>query len=621
MKWALTSLLATMMLALAPAQLRAQELAAGPTVAASAAAVPAAPAQAAFELTIEAPDEIRELLQRHLELLRYRELTDLSDSELARLLTAAEQNTQELVATLGYFSPDIRFEQQAPGNGASTRLLKLRVVPGEPTVVGEVKVELKGPIATDPAASRQRQQIEDDWLLRSGMRFTQARWTAAKQQALRQLTSRRYPTGQLSATLADIDPVTRRARLDITLDSGPAYQLGGLVISGLERFDAALVARLARLTPGASYDQVQLVAAQQRLADSGFFDSAYVSLDTSGDPSATPVLVQLREACLQKLVLGIGASTDGGARLSVEHTHHKVPGIGWRAVSKLMLDRETRAIGSELTSPPDADNWRWVTAVQVQKQRLGSFDVNSQSLRGGRSQSGDRIDRNYYLQYDRADSATSDASAPATAAALSANYAFTLRNFDSLPFPNSGWGFGVEVGGGTTLGSQRDPYGRTLARALGYWPLGRSADGASSALRAGRLALRAEAGAVVAKDGINLPSTQLFLTGGDKTVRGYGYRDLGVTLPDGQTTAGRYLAVGSLEWQRPIVKDGRLTDWESTVFMDAGAVADKPAELRAKVGVGVGARWKSPVGPLQIDLAYGVAVKRFRLHLNVGFSF
>jgi translocation and assembly module TamA len=255
MKWALASLLATVMLAGTPALLRAQELAASPTVAAPTATMPAAPAQAAFELTIEAPDEIRELLQRHLELLRYRELTDLSDSELARLLTAAEQNARELVATLGYFSPDIRFEQQAPSSGASTRLLKLRVVPGEPTVVGDVKVELKGPIATDPAASRQRQQIEDNWSLRPGMRFTQARWTTAKQQALRQLTSRRYPTGQLSATLADIDPVTRRARLNITLDSGPAYQLGGLVISGLERFDAALVTRLARLAPGRSWWQ------------------------------------------------------------------------------------------------------------------------------------------------------------------------------------------------------------------------------------------------------------------------------------------------------------------------------------------------------------------------------
>jgi translocation and assembly module TamA len=160
-----------------------------------------------------------------------------------------------------------------------------------------------------------------------------------------------------------------------------------------------------------------------------------------------------------------------------------------------------------------------------------------------------------------------------------------------------------------------------LARWLGYQPLGQSNDAAQTGLRSGRLALRAEAGTVFARSYIALPSTQLFLTGGDSSVRGYGYHELGLTLPDGQTTAGRTMALASVEWQRPITVNGRPTDWESSVFIDAGAVADKVADLRAKVGIGVGARWKSPVGPLQIDLAYGVAVKRLRLHLNVGFSF
>jgi translocation and assembly module TamA len=113
----------------------------------------------------------------------------------------------------------------------------------------------------------------------------------------------------------------------------------------------------------------------------------------------------------------------------------------------------------------------------------------------------------------------------------------------------------------------------------------------------------------------------LFLAGGDNSVRGYGLNDIGVTLADGSITAGRYLATGSVEWQRPIRINGKLSDWESTVFMDAGAVANRPAELTPKVGVGIGARWKSPVGPLQIDLAYGVDVQRFRLHMNLGFTF
>jgi translocation and assembly module TamA len=50
-------------------------------------------------------------------------------------------------------------------------------------------------------------------------------------------------------------------------------------------------------------------------------------------------------------------------------------------------------------------------------------------------------------------------------------------------------------------------------------------------------------------------------------------------------------------------------------------VADKPGELKPKVGVGVGARWRSPVGPVQADLAYGVDSKKFRLHLRLGFTF
>jgi translocation and assembly module TamA len=287
----------------------------------------------------------------------------------------------------------------------------------------------------------------------------------------------------------------------------------------------------------------------------------------------------------------------------------------------LSLDRETRSIGSELTAPPDADNWRWVTSALLQNQNTGSVDISSLRLRAGRSQGSQRIDRNYFLQYDRAESAASDGTVPVLAQALTANYAFTLRNFDSLPFPASGWGLGVEVGGGSTLGSQQDPYGRVLARWLGYLPLGSNNDAALTTLRSGRLALRAEAGAVLAKSDITLPSTQLFLTGGDTSVRGYGYHELGVTLADGQTTSGRYLGLASVEWQRPIVVNGHLTDWESTVFIDAGSVANKAAELRAKFGVGIGARWKSPVGPLQIDLAYGVAVERFRLHLNVGFAF
>ncbi len=578
------------------------------------------PLAPAFVLAIEAPDNIRTLLERNLDLLRYREQSDLNGSELDRLMADATRDARDLVATLGFFSAEVRIERQSAGSGAPP-VITLTVDPGTPTLVNDVQITFTGPIVDDAQAAWQRQLIQDSWVLRSGMRFSQQDWDAAKQQALRQLTIHNYPGGQVADSSADIDTKDHLAKLAITLASGPLYRLGPLEITGLQRYDAELVTRLARLEPGAAYAQGDLVAAQQRLVDSGFFDSAYVSLNTTGDPAAAPVLVEVREALLQKLVLGVGISTDAGPRVSAEHTHHKIPGIGWRAVSKMALDRETRAISTELTSRPDADIWRWVAAAQVQVQQSAGTDTHSQRLRAGRSQGLERADRAIYAQYDRADSVGTDSTESVVAQAISANYAVTLRNFDSTPFPSSGWGLGLEVGGGTTLGAQHEPYGRVVVRGLTYLPLERNASVTGPGQDGGRIAVRAEIGSVWARDGAVLPSTQLFLTGGDTSVRGYTYRDIGVDRSNGVVTPGRFLATGSVEWQRPIVINGRASDWESTLFMDAGAVADQVQELRARLGVGAGVRWKSPIGPLQIDLAYGLEVKLLRLHMNVGFSF
>jgi translocation and assembly module TamA len=104
-------------------------------------------------------------------------------------------------------------------------------------------------------------------------------------------------------------------------------------------------------------------------------------------------------------------------------------------------------------------------------------------------------------------------------------------------------------------------------------------------------------------------------------VRGYGYRDIAIERPGGVIGPGRYMAVGSVEWQRPIRRGGLETNWESTLFVDAGDVSDRLADLRPVFGAGTGVRWKSPLGPLQADLAYGFKSKRLRLHLNIGVTF
>ena len=592
-----------------------EKLAPEPTPRGSVGPTSAEPEVTAFDIAVRAPPVVREMLEKHLELQRYRAVTDLDEAELGRLIVLAERNVRNLVGTLGYFSPDIRITREGGVNQRPT--IMVVVDPGEATRIGPVAITFAGDIGASPDtdAIAQRDEILRNWRLPTGQLFTQDAWSGAKTQALRELVARRYPAGKLAGSLADVDAPNRTASLNVNLDSGPLYRLGPMQVSGLERYDPVLVPRLARLNAGAVYDQNQLVQAQQRLAASGYFDSAYIFIDPESDPLATPVQVQVREAKLQKVILGVGVTTDSGPRASLEHTHHRVPGIGWRAITKLQLEKKSPFAQTEWTSIPDEAGWRWGALGRVERINDNELITQAQRLRFGRSQFGDRIDRNLYLQYDRANVQGTgllgnSVAAAGDGSALTANYVWTGRYFDSLPFPGKGYALGFELGAGTTLGDDRQPFTRAVGRWLGIRSLER-----------GRIAMRAEAGALLGKDTARIPSTQLFRTGGDNTVRGYGYRDIGIALANGVVGPGRYMAVGSIEWQRPMLRDGQPSEWENTLFLDAGAVADKPQDMRPSVGVGTGLRWKSPIGPLQIDLAYGVKVKHLRLHVSVGFVF
>ncbi|MDB5732130.1 MAG: outer membrane protein assembly factor [Variovorax sp.] len=574
-----------------------------------------------FGLQVQAPEVVRDYLLRHLEIQRYRRLGDLQAAELSRLMVAAEANARELLGTLGYFTPTLTLELKTPSGAAQgEREIAITVEPGPLSHIDAVAIDFSGPIAADPASKVQRERIANSWPLRAGQPFSQSAWEAAKTQGLRALTARRYPTGRIATSRAEIDADRQVAKLGVTYESGPPYRFGTLQVRGSQRYDPDGARRLARLPSGEEYDQDKLLAAQQRLASSGYFDSVFLTLDTgAGDPQAAPVIAQVREAPLQKVVLGVGLSTDSGARVSIDHIHNRLPVIGWRAVSRLSIDRKNQSLGSEWTALPDDDNGRWFGSGLLQREESGSYHVDSGRLRAGRNKGSDHIDRSYFLQYDYA--VNQGTGAPPSASTVSLNWGWTGRYFDNAGQPRRGQGLALEVAAGYTLLGERVPYLRSYARWLGLLPLGtvRADDGSEA--RDSRLQLRAEAGAVVAKDTARIPATQLFLTGGDTTVRGYGYRDIGSVNALGATVAGRYLAVGSLEWQRPVVYNGRLTPFESVAFVDAGAVADRASQLKTKVGVGAGVRWNSPLGVVQGDLAYGVSVRRLRLHVRLGFTF
>jgi translocation and assembly module TamA len=590
-----------------------------------------------FALVVECSNSaVRDLLTEHLDLQRYRHLPDLSDSEIDNLMSQATQDASDLLATQGYINPEIALDYLPADEKNKLPRIVIKVEVGKPTIVASSKLKFEGHIATAVALPEtiQRRVIRQFWQLRKDQRFTQTRWDDAKSRALRDLNADRYLAGRVAQSDAQLDADKNEAQLQLTLDSGPVYHFGAPQIQGNVNFEDETVERFLRLPKGDSYSLTRLLQAQQRLVDTGFFDSVFLYMDPKADPEATPVQVQVSEAKLQKLVLGVGASTNNGGRLSVEHIHNISPFFGWRSHLKGNFDKRETGMNADVLSLPSADYWRWSLGAGYSREQDEGQTTHSGTLRMGRLQTGDTIDRALYLEYNRSRWTVFDASGSSpsypTYSAFSANWAWTARHFDSMTFPTEGYGFGLELGTGLAVGNGQkiQAFSRVLGRWQSYHPLDDIFPPKDSKWRIqslGRIALRAQVGAVMAKKDAPVPAKLLFLTGGDGSVRGYPYR--GITARDiaymgkNYPQPGRYLLVGSAEWQRPIYIDGARSDWESAVFMDTGAVADEAQKLALQTGVGVGARWRSPIGPFQADLAYGVKLRKLRLHLSVGFVF
>jgi translocation and assembly module TamA len=161
-----------------------------------------------------------------------------------------------------------------------------------------------------------------------------------------------------------------------------------------------------------------------------------------------------------------------------------------------------------------------------------------------------------------------------------------------------------EIGGAPSAFATRR-FVRGVLSGSFFLPLGRRDD----------LLLRGQAGRVLAASREGIPSTFLFRTGGDQTVRGYAFESLGVAQ-GGAIVGGRRFIVASSEYTRWVGDN-----WGIAAFVDAGNAWDDSALAKAALGYGVGARVRTPIGPIRADLAYGQRTHELRLHFSVGFSF
>jgi translocation and assembly module TamA len=558
-------------------------------------------AQLQYRVEIDAPAEMARTLRQGLNLARWQDDPQMTPEQLRRLAEEAVREARETAATEGYFSPDV---QLAIDERSEPWIVRLSVDPGARTQIGEIDIHFHGPATEDEQARELLRRVRSGWTLRRGQPFRQADWEAAKRAALRELSRWRYAGARVAHSRALVDPATRRANLLVELDSGPPFRFGELRVSGVRRYSEQLVENLSPFRAGDVYDRDQLLVYQRRLLESGYFVSVQADIDPAeGKPEASPVRLALIEAPTQHFEAGIGYSTDAGPRLELRYSDQDVRDSAWRFRSGLRLDDKIRNLQFDFDSPPRPGG-RWNSFFA----RARETDIQNEATRElaagvshnwGAELAPSAVILSAHQEEQRVAGDVTD-----NRHAVYAGFRRSFRRTDDFIAPRSGYLAMVEIGGAPSALASR-AFLRGIVSGSFFIPNGRRGD----------ILLRGQAGRVLAESREGIPTSFLFRTGGDQTVRGYAFESLGVAQGNA-IVGGRRFVVASAEYTHWFGES-----WGLAGFVDAGNAWDDGSEPQAAIGVGLGARFRTPIGPIRADVAYGEQTGSFRLHFSVGYSF
>ena len=579
----------------------------------------AAPALAAnYELAIEAPEQLVEPLRSRTLLGRWIDEPGFESGQLPLFVERARDEAAAIVRAAGYFSARVAVTLEDAAAAGLPRV-RIAVDAGARTTVNRFDLGIDGP----PAAQAMRESLLDRWPLPEGSFFLSTDWEQGKRLLVDVLQQRGFVRARVVASRAEVDPALTAAALTLRIDSGPRLAFGPTTIRGLQRYDRSIVEALqpwapaldARAGGGDPYSFDELLTFQARLRASGYFNSVDVLPDLAtveADPARTavPVLVEVTERKTQRAMFGIGYSSDEGARGLLGYEHRNLLGRGWQLESGVLWQSVRGRAFASVRTPQKASGHYYQTGVRVERFDVQGELTDKQTVFVGQGKHADDTETFLSLQYQIEQRELPLAIETDRRRALTLGYAWNRRRLDSSVDPRSGYSISAQVSGAARgVGSDRS-FARLYTRVMRFWPIPRE-----SSLGDGLLVGLVEVGYVLADSRQDIPSENLFRTGGTQSIRGYSYLSLGVPEA-GAIVGGRALALASLEYQHPITPD-----WYGAAFVDVGNAVDRWADYRALWGYGAGVRWRSPIGPVSLDLAYGEAVRQWRLHLSVGYAF
>ena len=541
----------------------------------------------AGEIRLEAPDEISELIEPLLP----------EDAAPGKKL---HEMLSETLATEGYFSPSIDFKEDQSA-------LRLKIDPGPRTLITQVNATVHGPIE-----AKTKDRLIAEWALPVGAPFRQADWNSAKQQLLTELLADEHAAAKLVDSAANIDPETRSAELTAHYDAGPRYRFGEIKINGLTRYTPDLIERYNReVIVGAPYQLEKLNKLINTLQATPYFASvqAQLEVDAGSEADSTgiadaPVNLTVTERPAHRLSFGAGVSSNTGGRVEVNYQTPDMFNRAWQFSSGLRLEQKQQTLYADIFFPPDRSNRRNSLGAMAENTDIQGLATSRIAFGAQSVEQFGSIEQRLSLNWQD-ETRKPDGGLETTSRALTPNVMWTWRKVDNLLNPANGIVLQGQIGGGAKAALSDENFLRLSARWLQYIALSTN----------NQLTLRSEIGYTAADSRQHIPQDYLFRTGGTGTIRGYAYQSLGVK-EGSAVVGGRYMAVAS----------GELTHWldESwgiAGFVDAGDAVDDLKGAKPAIGYGLGARWRSPAGPIAVDLAYGERTAEVHLHFALAIPF
>jgi len=546
---------------------------------------------------------------------------DVSGRRLAYLVREAETETREALEPFGYYSPRITVERsdaggEAEADRAGPVSVTITVAPGEPVTVRRANVAIEGEGGSD----RYLKQDLGKFQPQAGDVFDHEIYEASKTTITRRLAERGYFDADFASRRVEVTRADRAADIDLVWTSGDRYDMGATTFEQTPNriIRDGILERLVYWEPGSYYHQGRLDRLRDSLARLDYF----ASIDIEPRPEQAvdgrvPVTVTLTPAKRSVYTAGLSYGTDSGAGVRLGLERRYLNDRGHKALAQLDYAQRRKTLTLQYRIPAFAwlDGWYTISAQAADEQ---TRYIDNRRVELVASRSGEITRRwtavaSLHTLRERWAYAAEDDGDPLTSVAYRyATYTYpSLRgeyiDADNRISPRNGLGATIALRSGVEGAGSDASFAQAHASARWFKGLGPQS----------RLITRGELGHTFVDATVGtLPPSLRFHAGGDRSIRGYAWREVGPRIGNGGDrfpVGARNVATGSVEYEQFFGGP-----WGAAVFVDSGSAFNGMPEWRT--GVGVGLRWKSPVGPLRLDIARGLndPDSSFQLYLNIG---